>query len=135
MARFLAGQTDVAFLGTGISLGAVRAEELRALGMFTPRRFELLPEVPTLAEAGFPGLALASVRTIVAPAATPGPVLEVLRRAFAAAAAEPAHGARLREAGLSPLCVKEPELKDFCAEQALRYAPLLRRDGQPVWRA
>jgi tripartite-type tricarboxylate transporter receptor subunit TctC/transcriptional regulator with XRE-family HTH domain len=133
MARFLAGQTDVAFLGSGISLGAVRAEELRALGMFTPRRFELLPEVPTLAEAGFPGLALASVRTIVAPAATPAPVLQVLRRAFAAAAAEPAHGARLREAGLSPLCVDEPGLRQFCAEQALRYAPLLRRERQTPW--
>lgn len=128
MARFLAGQTDVAFLGSGISLRAVRAEELRALGMFTPQRFDLLPEVPTLAEAGFPGLALASVRIVVAPAATPAPALEVLRRAFAAAAAEPAHGAALREAGLSPLSLDEPGLQQFCVEQALRYTPLLYRE-------
>jgi tripartite-type tricarboxylate transporter receptor subunit TctC/transcriptional regulator with XRE-family HTH domain len=129
MARFLSGQTDVAFLGSGISLRAVRAEELRALGMFTPRRFDLLPDVPTLAESGFPGLSLASVRTIVVPAATPISVLEVLRRAFSAATADPSHGATLRDAGLSPISLDEAGLRRFCAEQASRYAWLLYRES------
>lgn len=129
MARFLSGQTDVAFLGSGLSLRAVRAEELRPLGMFTLQRFELLPDVPTLAEAGYPGLALASIRTIVAPSATPAPVLEVLRRVFAEAAAEHGHGAALRDAGLSPLSLDEAGLRRFCAEQASRYERLVYREA------
>jgi tripartite-type tricarboxylate transporter receptor subunit TctC/transcriptional regulator with XRE-family HTH domain len=127
MARFLAGQTEIAFLGSGISLRALRAEELRAVGMFTTERFELLPEVPTMAECGFSGLALASVRTVYAPAATPASALDVLREAFATAVAEPAHGAALREAGLCPVMLDEPRLRHLCAEQAARYARLLGR--------
>jgi tripartite-type tricarboxylate transporter receptor subunit TctC/transcriptional regulator with XRE-family HTH domain len=130
IARFLAGQTDIAFLGSGISLRAVRAEELRALGMFTPERFELLPDVPTMAEAGFPGLTLASLRTVFAPAATPRPTLGVLRQAFADAVAEPAHVAALHAAGLSPLGLDEAGLRQLCAEQAARYRRLLRREGE-----
>jgi tripartite-type tricarboxylate transporter receptor subunit TctC len=125
MARFLAGQTDIAFIGSGITLRAVLADELRAIGMFTDQRFALLPEVPTLAEAGFPGLALASVRAVFAPAGTPEAVLRVLRAAFAAAVADPEHAAAMHAAGLDPLNLDEVALRRFCEAQSRRYRHLL----------
>ncbi|WP_368417099.1 tripartite tricarboxylate transporter substrate-binding protein [Falsiroseomonas sp.] len=125
MARFLAGQTDIAFVGSGITLRAVRADELRAIGMFTDQRFALLPEVPTLAEAGFPGLTLASVRAVFAPAGTPEAVLRVLRAAFAEAVVDSEHAAAMHAAGLGPLSLDEAALRRFCEEQSRRYRHLL----------
>ena len=67
IARFLSGRTDVACLGSGVSLPAVYAGEMRALLSLAPRRFHLMPETPTLAELALPGHSLASIRRIYLP--------------------------------------------------------------------
>lgn len=59
IARFLSGQTDVAYLGSRVSLPAVHAWELQALLALTPQRFELIPERVTLAEFGLAAHSLA----------------------------------------------------------------------------
>ncbi|MGV3652513.1 MAG: tripartite tricarboxylate transporter substrate-binding protein [Devosia sp.] len=102
IARFLSGETDIACLGSGISLPAVRAGELRALLSLTRQRFSLMPDVPTLAETGYAGPALASIRHICLPHGVAEPARDPLERAIKAAFADIRHTHAMRQTGLEP---------------------------------
>lgn len=125
IARFLAGQTDVAFFGSGITLPSVRAGELRALGMFTEQRFPLLAQTPTAAEQGFGGLVLASTRALWVPAAVPEPECEVLRVAVQATLRKEVHLQQMHAAGLEVANLDIAEYKKQQARQAAVYRMLV----------
>mgnify|MGYP002621235023 CR=1 FL=1 len=101
IARFLSGETDIACLGSGVSLPAVRAGEMRALVNMTSDRFHLMPETPTLAEAGLTGPALASVRRIVVPKNVNRTIRRQLIEVLNQAISSPEHIAQMNRVGLS----------------------------------
>jgi len=72
----LAGQVQAAFMVPGIAMGQVRAGKLNALAVTTLGRAASLPELPTLAEQGYPGFEAISWQAVLAPAKTPRPVVE-----------------------------------------------------------
>jgi tripartite-type tricarboxylate transporter receptor subunit TctC len=72
----LAGQLQAGFMVPGIAMGQVRAGKLRALGVTTLGRAASLPELPTLAEQGYPGFEAVSWQAVLAPAKTPRPIVE-----------------------------------------------------------
>lgn len=74
----LAGQVQASFMVPGLAMGQVRAGKLNALGVTTLGRVASLPEVPTLAEQGYPGFEAISWQAILAPAGTPAPIIERL---------------------------------------------------------
>jgi tripartite-type tricarboxylate transporter receptor subunit TctC len=85
----LAGTVQVAFLNVASTAGNVKAGMLRALAQVNPTRLPQYPEVPTMAEAGFPGVGTAAWQALFAPAGTPPDVLEALRQAMAEALQAP----------------------------------------------
>src|SRR5262245_50179875 len=95
----LAGEVPLAF-ETGLALqGHIRAGKLRALAITSARRSDLMPEVPTTAEAGFPQLVADNSYALFAPAGTPAPILAKLHDATVKALALPEVRERLREQG------------------------------------
>src|SRR3546814_19908946 len=68
--------------------------------MFTDRRFELIPEIATLGESGYPGLNLASLRSVFAPRSVSAGIVGTLRKAFAAAVSNPEHVRAMHAYGL-----------------------------------
>jgi tripartite-type tricarboxylate transporter receptor subunit TctC len=74
----LAGQVQASFMVPGIAMGQVRAGKVRALGVTTLGRVAALPEVPTLAEQGFPGFEAISWQAVLAPTGTPRAIVERL---------------------------------------------------------
>ena len=76
----LAGQVQAGFMVPAIAMGQVRAGRLRALGVTTLGRTASLPELPTLVEQGWPGFEAVSWQAVLAPAATPRPIVERLSR-------------------------------------------------------
>jgi tripartite-type tricarboxylate transporter receptor subunit TctC len=72
----LAGQVQAGFMVPGIAMGQVRAGKLRALGVTTLGRAASLPELPTLAEQGYPGFEAVSWQAVLAPAKTPRPIVD-----------------------------------------------------------
>jgi tripartite-type tricarboxylate transporter receptor subunit TctC len=72
----LAGEVQAAFMVPGIAMGQVRAGKLAALGVTTLGRAASLPELPTLAEQGYPGFEAISWQAVLAPAGTPRPIVE-----------------------------------------------------------
>ncbi len=98
----LAGQVPVYFDQVASSLPYVKAGKLRALAVSWPERLDVLPEVPTYAELGYPQANEPSWFGLVAPAATPAAQVLRVQQAVAAALKEPAVRDRLAGQGLYP---------------------------------
>lgn len=98
----LAGQVPVYFDQVASSLPYVKAGKLRALAVSWPERLDVLPEVPTYAELGYPHANEPSWFGLVAPAATPAAQVLRVQQAVAAALKEPAVRDRLAGQGLYP---------------------------------
>jgi len=86
----VSGQTDLMTVDLTTSLPQVKAGKLRALGVTSPKRSQLVPDLPTLAESGLPGYEAGYWNALYAPAATPAPTVrrlnELVQRAMAAEA-------------------------------------------------
>jgi len=125
----LAGEIPLAF-ETGLALqGHVRAGKLRALAITRERRSELMPEVPTTAEAGFPELVADNSYALFAPVGTPAPILERLHQATIAALALPDVRERLREQGAEVVGNSPAELAAYVAAEIPKWAALAQKAG------
>jgi tripartite-type tricarboxylate transporter receptor subunit TctC len=80
----MTGRLDMQFATVPPTLALLRSGKLRALGIASAQRSGLLPELPTLSEAGLPGFDASLWFAIVAPAATPPAIIARLNRAVAA---------------------------------------------------
>lgn len=99
----LAGEFEVLSSNVGeLQLQYVREGRLKALAVGAPRRLDVLPDVPTLAEAGFPEANLTSTFGLFAPGRTPPQTVLGLNRAFNAALQDPEIQRRLQAVGNLP---------------------------------
>jgi tripartite-type tricarboxylate transporter receptor subunit TctC len=98
----LGGQVPVYFDQVASSLPHVKAGKLKALAVSWPQRLEVLPDVPTYAELGYPQANEPSWFGLVAPASTPAAQVLHVQQAVAAALKEPAVRDRLAGQGLYP---------------------------------
>ena len=74
----LGGEAQLFFAGLPAAITQMKAGRLRALAVTTPRRFPTVPEVPTIAEAGWPGLEVDQWHAIIGPAGMSRPLVERL---------------------------------------------------------
>jgi tripartite-type tricarboxylate transporter receptor subunit TctC len=80
MLDLIAGRLDFTFSAPNVQLPQIKAGKIRALAVTSPTRLAALPEVPTVAESGLPGFEYVGWLGIAAPAGTPQPIIERLRR-------------------------------------------------------
>jgi len=125
----VAGRADLMIDSQTLLAPLARDGRVRALAVTTAQRSRLLPDLPTLAEAGVAGYAASSWQALQAPAGTPAPILARLAEAAAAALAEPAAQARYVEAGIEPLTGGPAEAARFIRAEAAKWAPILRATG------
>jgi tripartite-type tricarboxylate transporter receptor subunit TctC len=85
----IAGNAQLMFDTTSSAIGQIKGGKLRALAVTTARRSPELPDVPTIAEAGFPGLEMTTWYGVFAPAATPKDVVARLHDEIAKALKTP----------------------------------------------
>ncbi len=83
MTDLVGGQVNLMVETVPAALQFIRAGKLRALAVTTPQRISMLPDVPTTAEAGMPGVEVASTFGVLAPAGTPADVVALLNRTLA----------------------------------------------------
>jgi tripartite-type tricarboxylate transporter receptor subunit TctC len=93
----LSGQTAFAFVETPAAVPQVATGNLRALAVTVPSRIPVLPDVPTLAEAGVPEVVAGTWFALMAPAATPVPIVKKLEAAARRIAASDDFKARLKD--------------------------------------
>jgi tripartite-type tricarboxylate transporter receptor subunit TctC len=88
LADLMAGRVQYTLDGTA-SLGHVKSGKVKILGVTTPQRWRVFPDVPTVAESGVPGFDVITWYGLFAPAATPKPILEFLNARVNAALRTP----------------------------------------------
>ncbi|MEO3474956.1 tripartite tricarboxylate transporter substrate binding protein [Roseomonas sp. CAU 1739] len=98
----IANRVQLMFDGTPTALAASRSGQLRALAIMSDRRSPAAPDLPTMAEAGLPGVTAYSWYGLSVPAATPEPIVARLDAAVTRAVADPTVRARFIADGLEP---------------------------------
>lgn len=120
----LAGHVELTFAGITVVLPHVQSARLRALGVTSPKRTSLLPEVPTVAES-IPGFELSPWYSVLAPARTPAPIIHTLERAFVAAARKSAVREKFATQGADAAGITAAEFKTFLASEMRRWGKLI----------
>lgn len=105
----IGGHTPIAFTALPPALKYVQDGKLRALAVLAAKRSDELPDVPTMAEAGYPGQEADTLTGMVAPAGTPKPIIDLLQREIAKAVAQPEVAANLRRLGFVPVANRPEE--------------------------
>jgi tripartite-type tricarboxylate transporter receptor subunit TctC len=121
----LGGQVQLGMLSLSASLPFITDGKLKALAYGGTKRTPLLPNVPTLAEAGFPGVDSATWYTLAAPKGTPSDVVEVLRKAVASINADPAYQTLLASLGAERMDLTPAETTAFVQRDKVAMTKLL----------
>jgi len=94
------GESQLFFLGVNIAAELHTTGKIRAMAVATSKRSPALPDVPTVAEAGYPGFDISFWVGFFMPKAVPAPIRETLHREIVAAARDPAVQERLESQGV-----------------------------------
>lgn len=105
------------------------AGRVRALGVATAARYRLLPDVPTVAEQGFPGYDVPQWTAVSAPAGLPAEIAAPIETALAATFSDPQLLARLEPLGITPTPTGAAFLRDAVARELATNQDLVRRAG------
>ncbi|MFY3307029.1 Bug family tripartite tricarboxylate transporter substrate binding protein [Achromobacter ruhlandii] len=110
------GQTDLAMLNLSASLPFIRQGRLLALAYASEKRSPLLPDVPTLAEAGVAGADAATWYSLAAPAGTPADIVRTLSDAVRAVNDDPDYRRVMQEQAISLMALSPPEADAYVAK-------------------
>ena len=132
MIDLLAGQVALTFATAPSAVPHVKAGRLRALGVSTAQRIGALPEVPTIAEAGVAGFESSGSNGLVAPAGTPGAVVERLSTAVIRIVKEPAMSRYLSDQGADPLPMAAGEYGAYIKGEVAKWAKVVKASGAKV---
>jgi tripartite-type tricarboxylate transporter receptor subunit TctC len=123
----LGGQITFMFAQTSAALPQIQSGKLRALGVASPRRATLLPDVPTVAESGLPGFEAVSWYALLAPAGTPKEIVTKVQADFARVLQMPDIREKLVAQGGDPVGNTPEQLAAQLKSESARYADVVKR--------
>jgi tripartite-type tricarboxylate transporter receptor subunit TctC len=107
----------------------VKAGTLRAIAVTSARRSAVMPNVPTLAESGFPDVVADNLQGLLAPAGTPPAIIDKLQKAVAAILAQPDVRDQLQNMGFDLYATTPAEFSRIIVQELDRYTKIIRRAG------
>lgn len=122
----LAGNIDAAAAGTPGLLPHAQAGKIRIIAVGSERRLPVLPDVPTVAEQGYPGFESSQWFGLLAPAGTPAPVVERLRQAAVKALQTEPVRERLAHDASEPSGAGPAEFAAFIDSEEIRWGKIVR---------
>lgn len=125
----MAGRLDVMFDNAPAALPRVRAGQLRALAISSLQRSPLLPEVPTVAELGFPGYEVATWMGALVAGTTPPEIVGVLNRAIVATLNDPAMRQTLTERMFDVRPTTPQEFAAYIAAETEKWGRVVRENN------
>ncbi len=125
-ADMLAGQIDMSFPAIVSSLPLLRSGKLRALAVTLPKRSNVVPDLPTIGEAGVPGVVVVNWYGLLAPLGTPPAIIDRLSRGVAASMHHPDVAKRLLADGSDAATSTPEEFRKHVAEERDKWARVIR---------
>ena len=129
MNDLLGGVLPSIFSSPTDALQHIQAGKLRALATTGPKRLDALPQVPTIAEFGYPGFDASNWYAFTAPLRTPPEVVQRLNAALVAALNDPGVIAQLRKLGLDPAPTSPAEAANYIRKESDKWGALVRKVG------
>ncbi len=126
----LGGDTSMMFATSSVAVPLVKGQKVQALAVTRPERFDVLPDVPTLSEAGLEGFEMREWEGIVAPAGTPEPIIQKWNEALATIMQKPEVRERLGALGMQPAEANTPgEFHDLIRSELDTWSSVISRSG------
>ena len=124
------GEVDLTFATMPTAVGYIRAGRLRPLAVCTAKRSVVLPELPTVAEAGLPGYESTNSVGMLAPAGTPRDIIAKLHQEIVRILALPDVRDRLLTAGIEPAPLMTPEqFGDYLRAEVAKWGKVVKAAG------
>ncbi len=129
MIELLAGRNQFSFVNLPTVHKYIQAGQLKPLAVAGAKRSELLPDVPTLQEAGFPGLTATAWNALLAPAGTPREIISQLNRAITEIMSAPETRQLMSQQGMNALSSTPQETYAFLQDESVKWLKVIRDMG------
>src|SRR5262245_7907436 len=129
LTALVAGEVQAMFNGIPSTLPQLRNQRLRALGVTTSQRSPAIPELRTMAEAGYPGAESTSWTALLVPRGTPAPIVSRVHAAIVKAIALPDVRKHLQLDGAEPVGSTPRELRTYLEREIAKWGEVVRRSG------
>jgi len=123
------GEMHAAFLSTTTAAVQVKAGKLKALAVMSPKRFPAAPDIPSITEAGFPGMESSVWFGLLAPAATPKPIVDKINRDVVAVLSTPEARDQLLVQGAEPTPTTPQEFDAFLKSEIKKWGRVIKEAG------
>ena len=122
----LSGDTQMTLVDSTAAVALVKSGRLRALAVTSAQRVGLMPELPTMSEAGVPGYEMTLWVSFFAPAGTPGAIVSRLNAEIVRIVRSPDIREKLVASGIEPLGNTSEQLADMISSEIARYRPVVQ---------
>jgi tripartite-type tricarboxylate transporter receptor subunit TctC len=129
MLAVIAGEDQLMFSSIVQTLPNIQSGQLRALATGGEQRSPILPDLPTIAEAGVPGYVATNWWGIVAPAGTPQPIVDKLHDTIAGLLDSPETEKFLDNEGAAPVHMSSAEFGKFITAEIAKWGPVVQKAG------
>lgn len=128
----VSGQVSMMFVNVPSGMSLVQAGKLRVLAVGSARRLASMPDVPTVAETGFPGFDVSLWMGLLMPAGTPTDVIDRMSKEVEHALADPALRKKIEEQGAEPAYTPPAVFSKFIVDETTRLDELVKEVGLRV---
>ncbi|MFO1306145.1 MAG: tripartite tricarboxylate transporter substrate binding protein [Burkholderiales bacterium] len=128
----LAGDTQFMFDNLANAMAQVKAGKIKALAVTTAQRSSLVPDLPTMAEAGLPGFDISTWYGLFAPAGTPPAIVAKWNADVTKILTSPDVRAKLIADGADPSPDTPEQFREFIARELAKYARIVKASGAKV---
>ena len=125
----MSGETEITFSNISETAPLVLSKRLRGLGVTSAKRARIVPDLPTIAEAGVPGYEFTTWHALVGPKGLPPAVLAVLSEKVRATLRTPEETQRFADRGLDVIASTSDELAAHFQSEIKRWGPVFRERG------
>lgn len=125
----VAGQVEIMFATAASVLGHIKGNTVRPLAVTTPQRTPILPDLPTVAEAGIPGFDATTWHGLVTPARTPKEVVDTLHKATISALNDPAVRKSLVDLGVDVVGNTPDEFAAYIKTEIPKWTAVVKASG------
>ena len=132
ISALLAGDVAMFLVGTSTAVSHIQSGALRGLAVTAGKRVDGLPDVPTFAEAGLPGVDVSLWFAVLAPSGTPAPIVKKLNADIAQVVADPDFRQALAVRGFDAVSSSPEELAQFLAKDYVKFRDLIQKLGLQV---